>query len=740
MKIGIMPPLSRFTAVRIVVVATMAAVAVCPALAEEEALIALLAPRTEAVEQPEQRELRIEKAVYGDLPDGAQRDVTALVAGHVRDGALVLQVANSLFGDPAQGVVKQLQVTYVLGDQRRTATVGENQELRLGHVRDGVAGWREQFDACRRLRRVGTERAVPVLAALLQDDSLFDAALDALEALPFAEVDAALREALDQTQGRKRIGVMQALGARRDPQAVPALVAALQDPDPGAVAAAMAALGRIGTPQAARALMATRERVDEALRHALAEGLLAAGSRLIEDGHLALAGRIGLELSTAAWPGHVRLAGFQIQVQADRAKAFPLLLEALQGNDPILRGLAASLITETDEETAFRRYAAALGDLPVAGQLALIHALADTGRIAGRPVVIQGLRSPDATVRVAAAEALGHLGSGEEVPHLVALVRSEDNALAEAARESLVRMNDPEVTTRLVHAVTDGDPEVCAVLLQVLARRGSERVMPILLSALEDGHGAMRRAALQALADRGTAEHAPALLSALMTARDDAERQAAGRCLAAFSARFGAAILPALREALPLAGPQDGAVMLVALPRIGGAEALALALPMLASEETALQEAAERVLVGWPDLAAAPHLLALADADQAERRTAALRGYVRLARTEPSAEQRARMLAAAMEKARRPEEQWPILGTWGTVHTEAALARLTPHLQDEATRNEAASAILAVAREVIKQDAAQKAGAVDALEQVSAHLGDQPLGLQARELLSANAE
>ena len=58
-------------------------------------------------------ELKIRKAVYGELPDGAvDKDVTEKVAAMVKDGALSVEASNDNFGDPAKGVGKKLRVDY----------------------------------------------------------------------------------------------------------------------------------------------------------------------------------------------------------------------------------------------------------------------------------------------------------------------------------------------------------------------------------------------------------------------------------------------------------------------------------------------------------------------------------------------------------------------------------------------------------------------------------------------------
>ena len=59
----------------------------------------------------------------------------------------------------------------------------------------------QKCEACRNLRLVGTAKAVPALAALLNDERVAQAARFVLEGLPAPDADAALREALGKTSG-----------------------------------------------------------------------------------------------------------------------------------------------------------------------------------------------------------------------------------------------------------------------------------------------------------------------------------------------------------------------------------------------------------------------------------------------------------------------------------------------------------------------------------------------------------
>src|SRR5690242_20460417 len=87
-------------------------------------------------------------------------------------------------------------------------------------------------DACRRLKQIGTTKAVPVLARLLADEHLSQAACDALETMPFEQAGEALRDSLGSTSSKFKAGIIHALGERHEIRALPELGRLLADPDP----------------------------------------------------------------------------------------------------------------------------------------------------------------------------------------------------------------------------------------------------------------------------------------------------------------------------------------------------------------------------------------------------------------------------------------------------------------------------------------------------------------------------
>ncbi len=84
------------------------------------------------------------KAVYGlisEAPEPVNQtvDVTAKVAGMVKEGTLSVVAGNALVGhDPANMILKEMRVEYAYKGQKKSARIGENQVLTLPETGDQV--------------------------------------------------------------------------------------------------------------------------------------------------------------------------------------------------------------------------------------------------------------------------------------------------------------------------------------------------------------------------------------------------------------------------------------------------------------------------------------------------------------------------------------------------------------------------------------------------------------------------
>ncbi len=595
--------------------------------------------------------------------------------------------------------------------------------------------WEKKQEACRGLRRVGTVKAIPALAALLPDAKLSHMARYALEPMSMAEAGQTLRDALGTTEGLPKMGVVISLGARQDAKAVPLLIPLLADADQGLAKAAAGALGRIATQESIEALQGVAPGSD-ALSVCAAEGLLTAAEILVDGGKGKKAAAIHEALLGTDYPMHIRTGAFYGMAYAQPNDSPKRLIAALGGDEPLFRDMAAQIVAETSGASTTKQYADALQGLPADGQAALLRGLATRGDVAARPVAASATQSSDGTVQLAAVKALGGLGNASDARALSAFLASDVPEMSEAARVSLSIMQDDALDGAIAGIVPGASPAVRAQLLDILAIRRADQAIPLATAGLTDAAAPVRLAAMRVFGLVGTAAETSLVVNAAVGTEDETERGGAESALSAISSRYGADALPAILEGMPGAGREAKGALLRTAAQIGGGTALEAVHAALddADEETGRE--ALRLLSNWPTMDAAPQLKELAKSEDLSRQVLGLRGFVRLASADRDGNRKAGMLTEAMALAKRPDERKLVLAAWGTLPTVRALDALQPHLEDAAIQDEAATALVSVAAAVGKKDE-NKVRAVKALKAVLANSENEGIRTNAQNALEA---
>lgn len=614
---------------------------------------------------------------------------------------------------------------------------GTPDEATLIQVLESSAGWPEKQEACRALRGIGTEACIPALAALLPDEHLSHMARYALEPMPYAAASQALREALPQLQGMQKTGAIISLGVRRDVESAPLLCPLLADPDSNIARAAAGALGRIATPDAVDALRKAYKAATRALYGAVAEGLLAAGERLVAGGEADAAAAIYEELLAPGAANYVHLGAFRGLAAAKPAEAPQRIVQALKGDDPGLRDLAAQLVAETTDSAVVNRYASTLPELPVAGQVALLRGLADRSDAAARPAVVDAMQSANPDVRIAAVSALGAVGDAENVPLLIDLLGAGEDALSEAARISLTILKGGDVDNVIAAAVPETAPEVRARLLALLAARRAAQTVPLAVASFADANLAVRIAALEVIADNGNADQAPAVVAVVLKTPEGDEQSAARKALNRIASRYGDAVLPVVLDAMNGATVESRSALLGTVALVRSPKALETMLAALNDADAQVASKALNLLSNWPTLDAAPHLLELAKSEDASRHVLGLRGYVRLAQDEPDGGKRIGMLTEATALAGRADEKKLVLAAWGKLPAADSIRTLQPFLDDPQVKTEAALAILGIAIEVGKWSPENKALVLETAQLILTKFDDVAIKERVQNVQSA---
>ena len=520
-------------------------------------------------------------------------------------------------------------------------------------------------EACRELARIGTEKSVPTLVALLGDEKLAHMARMALEPNSDPRVDEAFRAALDSSlRGRPLLGVIGSVGVRRDAKAVDALVGLLNKAEYAPAAAR--ALGNIGTPEAAKGLQGALAGASGETQKAVCEGLLRCAEALTADGKKETAQAIYDSLrGLADAPPQVCAAGLRGAILSRGKDGIPLLVKALHGSDDALVAAAVRSAMELPGSEVGDALVAELPKLPANRRGLVIGVLAKRGDSRVLPAVLEAAQSDDKELRILAFRALKRVGDASCVPALLDAAVNGSAEVSAAAMEALDNLQGKSVDEQVAKQLADAKGKIRLVLMDLATRRRTAAAAPTLWKAADDEDAAVRVAALAGLGAVLDAADLPKLIARLATTKDTTEAAALDKAIQAVCLRSEdqEAAAAKLAEAIPSADGPVKARILETLNIVGGAGALKAVAAAAKSDDKDLCDAASRVLGKWKSIDAAPVLLDLHNStDDGRLKVRAIRAYIRIARQfNMPAKDRAEMCRTALKTAERDADKSLVL-------------------------------------------------------------------------------
>jgi type 1 glutamine amidotransferase len=227
--------------------------------------------------------------------------------------ALLEKVKTYDFGDSRQPLTE-------LSDEIRKA-YGKPEELKkfeasLLEVLKSDAKYAGKQYVCRELSIIGTNQSVPVLAGMLTNEEYSDMARYALERIPGEAVDKALLGALPKAEGKAKIGIVNTLGERGYQPAAADIAALVGNSDKLLAGAAISALGKIGGPDALKALDKARDSVPDNQKMLVYDAYLKIADQMVAAGNKAQAQKIYVSLNKEGVPQLVRTAAMKGMVKA----------------------------------------------------------------------------------------------------------------------------------------------------------------------------------------------------------------------------------------------------------------------------------------------------------------------------------------------------------------------------------------------------------------------------------------
>jgi HEAT repeat protein len=560
-----------------------------------------------------------------------------------------------------------------------------------------------------RLQEIGHDESVPALARSLSDEKLTPHPAAALERIATPAAREALAKVVPIATPAARLPVIKSLCALRHQPAAKDIAAFTTSEDATLKETAIWALVNMGSDLAIDPVNTYLKEAAANQKHKALAWMLLGARRQAEAGKstdAADTAKAILSLTAQlAGDAHTHAAGAALHLLADVAQdaAVPELVKAANSDNIQLR--AAALDAAARIPAATHELIKLLDNAQPAVRADIIAHLGRTGagaiNASAFATVIDRLKDPEPPVRLEAAKAAVKLAPDRAIPALVDLVRTALEPEARAVAEILSRIPGDAALAALAAAVPSAPPASKAIILDTLASRVAKAQKQIILAQAAAEEPAVRLAALRAFESVGDQSDVQKLVELALAAKDNNEEQAALKSAIAAGADIASSdqrAAPFLAAAENAKGPKRAALTR-ALAKVGGPKALQLISADLKSTDNTLKESAIRALGEWTDPAAVTPLLQVASDRSAPmaQQVLALRGVISVTKaSQLPSEQKVNTYASALGAARRPDEKKLVLAALAAERSLEALDLVTPLLEDEALKSEAALTTLKI--------------------------------------------
>ncbi len=559
---------------------------------------------------------------------------------------------------------------------------------------------------CLQLRQIGTPAEVPVLAKLLTKPETSQMARYALESIPGQESRAVLCDALTTLREKRLIGVILSVAARKESVAVPILQHLADSQDAQVANAALWALGNIAGDQATHILAHRAEHAGLPTPGNLAIPLLRCANDFQRKGKTRQAETIYTKLSQSGQEAGVRRTALDGLLRLQGEQASEAILTWLSDSDPERRRIAMGHLHALSDDN-IDRLLSHLSELPASGKLAVI----DLGiaRRGGKmvPLAHALVQSDQPELQLAGIRCLGLVGDAAASGVLIELLSAGDD-LSEAAQNALLHLPPKEVIPALLNALRE-HPAIRIPVIRVLVKLKSYAAIEPLIEIASQSDPTQYIPALNGLrelADPGKTD-IPRLLKLLLKTEQGKHRDEVEKTILIVCAKLPDGMDRSERVLASLAGSdfngseRDETIQcLPLLGRLGGPNALQRIQKGLASEDSAVREAATRALCNWPNAGVAEQLLELAKTSESPtHRRWALRAYIRVLtlKSDRSEAKTLALLKNSMTLAEGVAEKRLTLERAATIRTLETVHWLASYLDDPELAQTACKAIVELA-------------------------------------------
>ncbi|MCF2519271.1 DUF1080 domain-containing protein [Dyadobacter sp. CY351] len=555
------------------------------------------------------------------------------------------------------------------------------------------------------LQTVGKDESVEVLKPYLKDERLSGPASRTLARIGSPMAGAALLQGLEGAPESTKIAIIEALGGARYKEATPMIEKSAVNEDLLLRKVSLFALSEIGAPSSEAILMAAAQKAnfdyDESDATAVYLKYLA---RLAENGNAPAAEKAALALlknTPDVKQTPTRSSALKIYSDIKKRESVPVLVNALQSADPEYRIAALKLGQKYLMADGTTPWLNAMKKAKLEVQAEIITMLGHANSLDALPTIQKALAAKDSKVKMAAIWAAGKIGQEKSLPALINVLKTASAEEVAVVKSSLLTIKGEGVVNQLATALPTLPAASQAAAIDVIAAREANAKFSNVFALLKSPNADVSKSAYTALKSLTTANDLPQMYILLNTVTDAGQMAAIQKAVAAGvkSAGDAKAQTDIILKQMQASPADKQSNYLAVLASIGGKTALNSVVSAYNSGDAKSKKAAIAALSSWSDASAAGDLLSIAKkATDSEELTLALTGYVAATAKSPKTPvNKVIMLREAMTLAKTDSQKIAILKELPRLRTFNALLFAGKYLDNPATEQAAAQAVMAIA-------------------------------------------
>ena len=550
----------------------------------------------------------------------------------------------------------------------------------------------------RQLQLVGKGDAVKAVAPYLTNGELGEPATFLLTSVASETAKNELFKALSKVQGNSLATITKALGELQFKPANGEILKNITTNNQNLRKVSLAAVASIGAPESYQPLWEAARKAGFVYEPTDAtSAFVTYAQRLGENGDLKLCSTACDEIMKLSQPTqlHSKASALAIYNRFFEKEAQPKLLKAFDNNNKAFRFAVLNLV-EKSQSASTKQWIAKAKKAQPELKAEIITMLGKKGDLSASDFIKKQLANQSSMVSEAAISAYAKLKGKEAITDLVALLK---NGIQPAyTAKTLMTLLDEKNLDQLV-AILESSPENSKKeIIGIVGAKSGKRFFNQIYSYTGNSNPEIKSAAFAAMKNIASPKEIDRLLKLLFASDDkDKIKDIQDALVNAASDVKGQdnQVTPLLAQ-LPNAS-KKGRILEI-LPRLGGKHALKAVTGYINSSNQEESDAAFNALINWKDESASASLYEICKTSNGERRSSALKGFVRQVNNSALPDdQKLLQYRKMIPFATNNNDKILIIRSMGQVKTFLSLVSTASFLEDPNLKSDAAQSVMEIA-------------------------------------------